>query len=238
MPLTFVDAAGPYTLPATWAEVTTRQWLDLGAQKLATAEARAAYFAGRPIQVNGLVADAVAFLLHLPPTDQDTLRYPGELDKETFGQVESIRQLLASQPLHSCFLEVYGIFVARARDIRGQAEYRATRAAVLAHQAADLCILETFPAVHHCLAEFNRMATVYAALSEPDHTEAGRRAREAGSERLAEFGHLNVAYHYSQKLARPLEEIYQMPYATVAQLLLHDRVSAEIQDNLNRPKHD
>jgi hypothetical protein len=236
--LTLLDNAGTYALPTSWQEVSTKQYCDLDRLQLRTVEARASYFAGRPIQVNGIVADALAWMLHDVPLDTDTLRYPGELDKETFGQVEAIRRLLLKQPLHQCFTEVYGIFVARARDVRSRSRFDATRAATLSQQALALPIVETYPALTHCLRELERIATVYAALNEPDFTEAGRRAREAGSERLAEFGHFNVAYYYSQKLGCSLEDIYQMPYATVAQLLLHDRISAEIQDVLSRPNHD
>lgn len=61
MPASFLDVTGPYTLPTGWHEVTTKQYCDLDRLQLATVESRANYFAGRPIQVNGLVADALAW---------------------------------------------------------------------------------------------------------------------------------------------------------------------------------
>jgi hypothetical protein len=234
--LTLVDATGPYTLPTHWGEVSTGQYCELDKLQLKTVEARASYFAARPIQVNGLVADALAWMLHPVPTDADTLRYPSDLGLETFLQVASIQELLAKQPLHQCLVRVYGLFVARARDFRGRAEYVPAYAARLQSLASELPITETYPAVLHCLSELKRLAEEFSELGEPDRTDAGQRAREAGSDRLQPFGHLNIARHYAERFGTSLEAVYQWPYRTVALYLWQDRINAEIQDILSRPK--
>lgn len=234
--LTLVDNAGPYQLPTGWHEVTTAQYCDLDRRKLATVEARASYFAARPIQVNGLVADALAWMLHPVPLDTDTLRFPSDLGIETFLQVASIQELLAKQPLHQCLAQIYGLFVARARDFRGRPAYLPALATRFQQEALVLPIVETYPAVVHCLNELARLAEEFKELGEPDHTEAGQRAREAGSDRLQLFGHLNIARHYAQLFGTSIEAVYQWPYRTVALYLYQDRINAEIQDILTRPK--
>jgi hypothetical protein len=230
--VTLVDKDGPYQLPADWSEVTTRQYCDLDRLKLRTAEARASYFAGRPIQVNGFVADALAWALYDVPTDGLCV-YPSDLGQETYLQVETIRSLATAQPMHQCYAEVFATFVARCRGLHLQEFNQAHVPALVAH-ALDQPVTETYPAVYHCLAELKRLDTKYTALAAPDRTEAGRKAREAGSERLQMFSHFNVAYHYAQKLGRTLEDIYQLAWESVAIMLLHDRTTAEIQDNLNQ----
>ncbi len=237
--LTLLDNAGPYALPTGWHEVTTRQYCDLDRLQLATVEARAGYFAGRSIQVNELVADALAWMLHPVPLDTG-LPYPADLGQETFLQVESIRKLLSEQPLCDCFAAVYGTFVARERSIRPlhRIHYSQPTGEFFGGHGMTLPIFLTLPAVAHCLAELQRLAEAFSVLSEPDHTEAARRAREAGSERLAPFGHLNVARAYAERFGKTIEEVYQWPWQQVAMFLVQDRISAEIQDNLSKQKAD
>lgn len=234
--LTLVDAAGPYQLPTSWYDVTTAQYCALDRLQHRTVEGRASYFAGRPIQVNGLVADALAWMLQPVPTDADTLRYPADLGLETYLQVASIQELLVKHKLPDCFAQVYGLFVARARDFQSREAFAPARADRLRQEAGELPIVETYPAVVHCLNELKRLAKEFEELGEPDHTEAGQRAREAGADRLQKFGHLNVARHYAEKFATTVEAVYQWPYRTVALYLWQDRINAEIQDILSRPK--
>lgn len=239
--LTLLDKDGPYQLPTGYHELTTRQYLELDAQQLRTVEARASYFAARPIQVNAYVADVLAFLLRPVPTEAG-LPYPQDLGQESYLQVETIRTLLATQGLGPCYGAVYGTFVAREQHLRaGQRAQHFDQlvAARLSAQALDLPITDTYPAVAHCLAELHRLGEKYAVLAEPDTTEAGRRARQAGSERLAIFGHLNVARHYAREFGMGLGEAYQVPWETVALWLYQDRIQAEILDNLHQQKdHD
>lgn len=236
--LTLLDNAGTYTLPTGWHEVTTRQYCDLDRLQLATVESRASYFAGRPIQVNGLVADALAWMLQGPVPTDGGLPYPADLGQETYLQVETIRALLLTQPLHECYAEVFGTFVARRRGFQSP-EFNQNSVASIGGQALTFPTTETYPAVAHCLAELQRLDAKYAVLAEPDYTEAARRAREAGSERLGIFGHFNVARHYAQALGITIDAAYQMPWETIALLMYQDRISAEIHDNLSRQaSHD
>jgi hypothetical protein len=235
--LTLVDKDGPYQLPTGWYEVSTRQHCELDRRQLKTMEARASVFAGRSIQVNGLVADALAWALKPVPSERTGQDYPEELGQETYLQVETLKETLAAQPLHACFGQVYATFV--ARRWRRSEEFDQRMATSIAAQAWDMPITDTYPAVAHCMAQLAYLGAKYAALAEPDHTEAGRRAREAGSERLSMFKHFNVAYHYAHKMGLTLEQVYQLPFDTVAVMLLHDRTTAEIQDTLtqlNTPK--
>jgi len=238
MPASFLDAAGPYALPTGWHEVTTRQYCDLDRLALATVESRASYFAGRPIQVNGLVADALAWMLEPVPVrppgagsfDTD---FPKDMGQETFLQVESIRALLTAQPLHECYNDVYGLFVTRCRAWKHN-EFRQDLAAISARNCPDYPITDTYPAVAHCLAELQRLDAAFAYLATPDETEAGQRAQKAGAGRLAAFGHLNVARHYAREFSTTVDAVYQMPWQTVAVFLVQDRISAEVADNLQK----
>ncbi len=238
MPLTLVDKDGSYLLPTGWHEVSTRQFCDLDRLQLATVEARASYFAGRAIQVNGLVADVLAFLLSEPPATQG-LAYPPDLGQETYLQVETIRSLLA-QPLHECYASVYSTFAHGKRMplLGGVAEFSQERAADWARSCQAWAVTDTYPAVAHCLAELQRLNTKYAELSEPDTTEAGRKARAAGASSLDMFSHFNVALHYAQRYAKTVDEVYQWPFETVALMLLHDRRTAIIHDNLTKQPHE
>lgn len=231
--LTLLDATGRYELPTGWHEVATRQYCDLDRLQLATVEARASYFAGRPIQVNGLVADALAWML-TPPSREGGYVYPVDLGQETFLQVETIRAALAKQPLYECFGEVFGTFVTRHWSLRHPAEFNQVAAAEEARACLASSITDTYPAVAHCLAEVDRLNEAFAALYEPDETEAGRQARAAGADRLAGFGHLNVARLYAREFSTTIDAVYQMPWLTIAMFLLQDRISAEIMDTLRR----
>lgn len=238
MPCTFLDKTGPYELPTGYHEVTTRQYLELDAQQLRTVEARASYFANRPIQVNGYVADVLAFLLHPVPVEAG-LPYPSDLGQETYLQVETIRTLIVNHGLGPCYGAVYGTFVMRQQALRPAQYFDQLAAARISAASLDLPITDTYPAVAHCLVELQRLGEKYAALAEPDTTEAGRRARQAGSERLAMFGHLNVARRYAEVFKMSLGDAYQTPWETVALWLLQDRIQAEILDNLHQQKdHD
>lgn len=233
--LALLDTHGPYRLPTSWHEVTTRQYCDLDRLQLATVEARASYFAGRPIQVNGLVADVLAFLLHPVPNDEHFKSYPSDLGQVSYLQVETIRGLLANKPLNECFAEVCATFVAEHNP---NAFYKPdswqARVVVMVPHYEAWPITDTYPSVAHCLAELQRLNETFAALNEPDHTEAGRRAREAGSDRLAIFSHLNVARHYAERFSTTIDAVYQWPWQQVALFLLQDRIQAEIQDNLQK----
>lgn len=235
--LTLLDKDGRYLLPTGWHETSTRQYCELDRLQLKTVEARASFFAGRSIQVNGLVADALSWALTFPPTERGGLDYPEELGQETYLQVETLKETLAAQPLRACYAEVYATFVARRRSRSEEFDQRVVPG--IAARAWEMPVTDTYPAVAHCIAQLAYLSAKYAALAEPDYTEAGRKAREAGSERLGMFKHFNVAYHYAHKLGRTLEDVYNMPFDTVAVMLLHDRTTAEIQDTLtqlNTPK--
>lgn len=232
--LTLIDKTGPYQLPTGWHEVTTRHYCDLDRLQLATVEARASYFAGRAIQVNGLVADALAFLLSEPPT-QGGLPYPLDLGQETYLQVETIRELVAKQPLHQCYCQVYGTFTMRALTMPPGQPFMQNIAAIRAATAESDWITDTYPAFKHCLAELQRLTTKYAELSEPDPTEAGRRARDAGAdELLGLFGHFNVAKALAERQGVTIDTIYQTSWETIAITLLHDRRQAILSDAMQK----
>ena len=230
---TLIDQHGPFTLPAGWHEVTTRQFCE--ADPLLTVEERASYFAGRPIQVNALVADALEWMLSPPPVDGG-LPYPEDLGQESYLQVEIIRALLAARPLHECVGQLYGLTVARD-SFYGHPPELFDQA--VADRRARRCmawpITNTWPAVAHCLAELQRLATKYAELSEPDPTEAARRAKEAGAdELLGLFGHYNVAKSVAQQMGISLDAAYQLPWENVAVHLLHERRVAILSDTIQR----
>lgn len=241
-----IDVHGRYEIPTGWHEVTGRQFCELDRLKLATVEQRASYFAGRPIQVNGYVADTLAFLI--PAVDgsyrlptEGGYPYPADLGSESYLQVESIRTALSMRPLHECYGEVYGIFVARLRNyVTG--EYEPSRIPALIEEANRLPVSQTFPAIAHLYSEMARLAKApYDKLQEPDTTEAGQRAMAAGAEELSKFGHFNVAYAYNVKLSVSLNTLYQMPWSTIATMMVTDRINAEIQDRMNRnsqPNHE
>jgi hypothetical protein len=203
-------------------------------------EARASYFAARPIQVNVAVADVLAFLLREPPATGG-LPYPADLGQETYLQVESIRGLLTTQPLHQCFGEVYGTFVARTMNLSTIDDFRQIRAERKAAHCMEDPITDTYPAVAHCLAELKRLNTTYAELSEPDPTEAGQRARAAGAEALLGiFSHYNVAKAMAQQRGISIAEAYQMAWEDVATILVHDRRTAILSENIqkNSQRHE
>ena len=239
----FIDSAGPFELPTSWAEVTTAQFCAV--DPLMTVEQRASYFAGRPIQVNGRVADALEWMLSAPPTGQVGSSYPWDLGQETYLQVETIRSLLAANTLHKCFAQVYATFVGREKNYR-LPEYSQTFASQLAADCMEewpegtfgrslWMITETYPAVAHCLAELQRLGTKYAELAEPDPTEAAQRARDAGAdELLGMFSHFNVAKALAQQMGITLDAAYQLPFETVCVHLLHERRTAILSDNIQR----
>jgi hypothetical protein len=227
---TLIDQHGPFALPTGWHEVSTKQFCE--ADPLTTVEQRASYFAGRPIQVNGLVADALKWMLQPPPTDGG-LPYPLDLGQETYLQVEEIRTSF-SAPLHMCYAHVYGTFVARRRGFQRR-EFNQGEVLNLALHCLGLPVADTYPAVAHCKAELTRLDTKYAELAEPDPTEAGRRARDAGAdELLGVFGHFNVAKALAEREGCSIDVIYQRPYETIAITLLHDRRTAILSDTIQR----
>ena len=231
--LTLLDNAGTYQLPTSWREVSTAHWCALAALPFPNREAAAGIFAGRPIQVNGLVADVLAFLDSEPPTDGG-LPYPSDLGQETFLQVETIRALLTARPLHACLLHVWAAFIARKWNFFPPHEYRQDMAVKIQQANADVPITQVYPAVRHCLSEMERLAAKYAYLSQPDTTEAGKRAREAGADRLNALGHYNTAAAYAKDFHLTLEAAYQAPWENVAIWLYQQRLSAEIQDTLQQ----
>ena len=228
---TLIDKHGSFQLPTHWGEVTTAQFC--ATDPLTTMEQRASYFAGRPIQVNALVSGGLAWMLVPPPLEGGGL-YPDDLGQETYLQVETIRALLATRPLHECFGQVYG--TATAKQLSWRAEtFRPPMAAKLGSECLAWPITETYPAVMHCLTELERLATKYAELAEPDPTEAGRRAREAGAdELLGIFSHYNVARAVAQQMGITLDAAYALPWETVAVHLLHDRRTAILSDTIQR----
>lgn len=228
--LTFLDQHGSFALPTGWGEVSTKQFCAV--DPLPTVEARASYFAGRPIQVNGAVADALAWMLEGPPATGG-LAYPPDLGQETYLQVESVRSMLATQPLHECLPLVYACFKGRY-DNWGAAEFNQARSYGYAERILDWPITETYPAVAHCLAELQRLAAKYARLAAPDTTEAGRRAQEAGSDRLQAYGYLPTARWFAQQYGLTLEQALNTSWETVAVHLLLARDEAEIADKLNK----
>lgn len=229
---TLIDTSGPFKLPTHWGEVTTAQFCAV--DPLQTVEARASYFAGRPIQVNERVDDALEWM-QTPPPLGSALRYPTDLGQETYLQVETIRALLAKQPLHECLCEVYGVFGARLHNFRSFEVYEQGRATKLAACAEAWPITETYPAVAHCITELQRLATKYAELAEPDPTEAAARAREAGAdELLGGFGHYNVALAVAQQMGITLDEAYALAWEAVALHLLHSRRTAILSDTIQR----
>lgn len=230
--LTFVDAAGPYRLPTGWPEVSTAQYLALDARAAATVEARAGFFAGRPVQVNGVVADALAWLLDPPPLS-GLLPYPADLGQQSFLQVEEIRAALATTPLPECYGLVFGVFSVRALRPHVEA-YQQPWAHTFAVNCLAWPITDTFPAVAHCLAELRRLGETFAELAAPDPTDAARRARAAGAATLDGFGHLNVARHYAELFGTTLDAIYQRPWQEIALFMLQDRRRAIVADTLEK----
>jgi len=229
--LTLIDKHGSYQLPTGWHEVTTRQFC--ATDPLKTMEQRASHFAGRPIQVNALVADALAWMLQAPPTEGG-FAYPPDLGQETYLQVESIRGMVTSKPLCDCFALVYAAFKGRYDDW-GSAEFNQERSYEYADRCLDWPITDTYPAVAHCLAELKRLNEKYAELAEPDPTEAARRARDAGAdELLGLFGHFNVAKALAEREGCSIDVIYQRSWETVAITLLHDRRQAILADTIQR----
>jgi hypothetical protein len=222
--ITFLDNAGPYRLPTGWHEVRTRQFCTLERLQLPTVEARASYFAGRPIQVNGTVADALAFLVEGPPPAHGPAF---DLGQYAYLRVETMRDLLSQQPLHACYADVYACAADRFGGPWDQAW-----ASQLALLVPDWPVTDTYPVVARCLAELQRLAVAFAPLAAPDATEAGRRARAAGSDRLAVFQHLNVARHYAERFGTTIEAVYHWPWQQVALFLWQDQIQAEINDNL------
>lgn len=231
--IAFLDKHGTYHLPTGWHEVSTAQYCDLDRLQLRTVEARASYFAARPIQVNGYVADALAWML-TPPGTEGGLAYPVDLGQETYLQVESIREMLTKQPLHEVLHLVYATFVERESRLLAAGGHDQWRAIMLAKTCRSLPITDTYPAVAHCLTELNRLDTKYARLAEPDTTEAGRRARDAGADRLSIYSHLLVAKWYAQQYGITLDAAYQTPWETIAIHLLEARDQAEIADQLQK----
>ena len=230
--LTLLDNGGTYELPTNWSEVSTKQFCDT--DPLRTVEERASYFAGRPIQVNGLVADVLAWMLTPPPLGS-SFDYPADLGQETYLQVETIRALLAAAPLHQCFAQVYGTYTARQHYYRDRSSYRQDIAGQVATNCLAWDIVNTYPAVAHCLTELQRLATKYAELAEPDPTEAAARARAAGAdELLGIFGHYNVARALAQQMGITLDAAYQLPFESVCVHLLHERRSAILADTIQR----
>ena len=230
--LTLIDRAGAYCLPTAWHEVTTAQYLALDATAAATVAARAAFFAGRPVQVNAVVADALAWLLDPPPL-AGTFPYPLDLGQQSFLQVEEIRAALAPTPLAACYGLVFGVFSVRA--LRPHVEgYQQAWAHTFAVNCLDWPVTDTFPAVAHCLRELKRLGETFAELAEPDPTDAARRARAAGAASLDGFGHLNVARHYAELFGTTLDAIYQRPWLEIAFFMLQDRRRAIVADTLEK----
>ncbi|MGI4871505.1 MAG: hypothetical protein ACRYFX_10040 [Janthinobacterium lividum] len=235
MPVHFIDpATGPYQLPTAWREVTTKQYLDLSREQLLTVGQAAEYFAGRPVEVTDFVAAALSWLGEPPPTEGGR-PYPA-VGEGTYQQVESIRKLLAQQPLHQCFCQVYGLLQGRWHN--GAREFRQGWASRLAAYCADYPITDTYPAVAACLAQlhdyFKPDGGPFYALTLPDETEAGRKAQQAGSERLNSFGYLNVASEYAQRWGQMPDTVLAMPWLSMMIYLLRDREVAQVQENLTK----
>lgn len=227
---TLIDQHGSFQLPTNWAEVTTAQFC--ATDPLTTVEQRASYFAGRPIQVNGLVADALEWMLTPPLTD---VPWQMNLGQCCYLAVETMRATLAGAVLTQAFEPVYGLYSAcHFAEVFGE-PFNQVRATNKAAACAGWPITSTYPAVMHCLSELERLGTKYAELAEPDPTEAARRAREAGAdELLGVFGHFNVAKAIAQQMGLTLDAAYALPYETVCVHLLHERRTAILSDTIQR----
>lgn len=227
---TLIDTTGPFKLPTHWGEVTTAQFC--ATDPLETVEARASYFAGRPIQVNVLVDDALAWMRTPPSAD---VPWQMNIGQCCYLAVETMRAALAGAVLSEAFQPVYGLYSAcHFADVFG-VPFNQVRATVKADACAGWPITTTYPAVAHCLTELQRLATKYAELSEPDPTEAAARAREAGAdELLGIFGHYNVAKAVAQQMGITLDAAYALPWESVALHLLHSRRTAILSDTIQR----
>ena len=229
----FIDSAGPFQLPTSWAEVTTRQFCE--ADPLMTVEQRASYFAGRPIQVNGMVADALAWMLSAP---EAVVNNPLDLAQQSYEQVELIRAVLNSHPLSVCLPIVWGLFMAQHAQLNPASSCQ-KRADGLASSAMDNCILYYYGDVAHCLGEVRRIMdpdnSLYKELFEPDPTEAAQRARDAGAEELlGSFGYKNVLKSVALQLMIDQEDVKKMTWDAVAEHLIQERRQAMLSDNIQR----
>lgn len=231
--LTLLDNAGTYELPTGWHEVSTKQFCDT--DPLRTVEARASYFAGRPIQVNGMVADVLAWMLTPPPTDGANRL---NLEELAYEQLEMIRAALARFPLHTCLPIVWGLYAAKWASLNGDV-FRKQRADVLATSVMNECILFCYGDVMHCLSELDRLTNpetgVYRELSEPDTTEAGQRARAAGADELfSNFGYENVIKAVAPQLQMQESQVRQLPWGEVTRHLVFQRLTAILADTIQR----
>ena len=214
-----------FTLPASWADVTTLQFCE--SDTMPDLDQRAAYFAGLPIPAG----DKLDWMLTPPAAAPNLL----DLGQCCFLAVETIRATLAEGELTKVFARVYGLYLACQLAQAYGKDFDPARAAEKAAACQAWPITDTLPVVLHCIAELQRLAVAYAALAEPDPTDAARRAREAGAdELLGMFGHLNTANALSLKLGVTLDAAYQLPYNTVCFYLLHDRQTAILADNIQR----
>ena len=230
---TLIDQHGPFQLPTSWAEVTTAQFcvVDL----LKTMEARASYFAKRPIQVNKLVAIALDWVM-TPP--EAVVNNPLNLAQQSYEQVELIRAVLNSRPLSVCLPIVWGLFMAQYAQLNPATSCQ-KRADGLAASTMDNCILHYYGDVAHCLGEVRRIMDAdnspYKELFEPDPTEAAQRARDAGAEELlGSFGYKNVLKSVALQLMIDQDDVKKMTWDAVAEHLIQERRTAILADNIQR----
>lgn len=212
----WLDSHGTYQLPTGWHEVTVKQFCDLAKQPTPTREGAASLFAGRPIQVNGAVADALAFLNTTPPTDGG-LPYPENLGQETYLQVELLRQAASKGKLSDWMPQVYGLFTARPTY---SPKFDQARAGRQAEHCLYWSVASVYPAVHHCLAELARLTDKYKELGIECSCESCSAAKAAGTHELQALSFFNTLDALAEKQGTTVDAIGQMPYDTVALMLL------------------
>lgn len=210
----WIDSTDSFQLPAGWHEVRVGQYAGLLACR--TVEERASYFAGRPIQVNGLIADALSWLF-TDPAVEGGLPYPQNLGQETYLQVELLRKVVNSKQA-DWLPQVYGLFTARSLSPTGTfnqqyANHRAT-------QCLQWSMEEVFPAVHHCLQELQRLGEKYKELGVECTCESCAAAKAAGLHELQALSFFNTLDALAEKMGTTIDAVGQMPYDTVALMLL------------------
>ncbi|NVO33263.1 hypothetical protein [Hymenobacter lapidiphilus] len=227
------DSTGPFQLPTGWHEVAVRDFCALASLPTPTREGAASVFAGRPIQVNALVADALAFLNTTPPTEGG-LPYPANLGTESFLQVERIRAAVTSGPLATWLPSVYGLLVARQNSLRPAEGFRpAVAAQQAAHAEADT-VARIYPAVAHCVAELERLSVRYAELGQECVCDACTAAKQAGLQPLEALSYFNTLDALAQRLGCTVEAVGQMPYDTVAMMLLRAQRQHQLQARIHQ----
>lgn len=226
------DKDGTYHLPTGWHEVTAREFCDLAKQPTPTREGAASLFAGRPVQVNGLVADALAFL-NTPPPTQGGLPYPENLGQETYLQVELLRKTVSTGQLQDWLPTVYGLFTGRPAHL-GITEFSQTRATKQAEHCLFWSVEAVYPAVAHCLAELHRLQEKYKELGVECFCDGCAAAKAAGTHELQALSFFNTLDALAEKMSTTVDAVGQMPYDTVALMLLRAQRQHTLQARIHQ----